>query len=62
MIIKNTTYLKEWASFNNLQTVAIGIRGERPGGWLMFKLHFQGKESVLDKCDICLSLLGKINT
>ena len=42
--------------------MAIGIRGERPGDWLMFKLHFQGIRSVLDKCDTCLSSLGKINT
>lgn len=42
--------------------MAIGIRGERPGDRLMFKLHFRGKRSVLDKCDTCLSSLGKINT
>lgn len=28
----------------------------------MFKLHFQGKDSVLDKCDTYLGSLGKINT
>jgi hypothetical protein len=60
-VFKNNIF-GEMAKLNSWQTVAIGIEGERPGDWLMFKLHFQGKGSVLDKCDTCLSSLCKINT